>query len=92
MSAEEAAEYALSEEVILTPERPPASGRTDDPLTAREREVAALVARGLSNRQIASELHLSERTIGNHVSKILRKLGFASRAQVAAWATGHKRS
>ena len=96
MSAEEAAEYALSEEVAPSPESPSAGERTDvpltDPLTPREREVAALVARGLTNRQIASDLHLSERTIENHVSKILRKLGFASRAQVAAWATGQRRS
>lgn len=49
--------------------------------------MAALVARGLSNRQIASELHFSERTVENHVSKILCKLALASRAQVAAWAT-----
>jgi hypothetical protein len=43
-----------------------------------------LVTRGLSNRQIALELHLSERTVENHVSKILRKLRLTSRAQVAA--------
>jgi predicted ATPase/DNA-binding SARP family transcriptional activator/DNA-binding CsgD family transcriptional regulator len=91
MSAEEAAEYALSEEVAPVPESWPGGGETDDPLTRREREVAALVARGLSNRQIASELHLSERTIGNHVSNILRKLGLASRAQVTAWTSGHRR-
>jgi predicted ATPase/DNA-binding SARP family transcriptional activator/DNA-binding CsgD family transcriptional regulator len=89
MSNEEAAGYALSEEVVsAAPQRTPAGGRTDDPLTRREREVAALVARGLTNRQIASDLHLSERTIGNHVSNILRKLGLVSRAQVAAWASG----
>jgi non-specific serine/threonine protein kinase len=91
MSAEEAAKYALSEEVTPSPESPSAGGRTSvllmDPLTPREREVAGLVARGLSNHQIASELHLSERTIENHVSNILRKLGLASRAQVATWAT-----
>jgi DNA-binding NarL/FixJ family response regulator len=46
-----------------------------------------LVARGLANHQIASELYLSERTIETHVSKILRKLGLASRAQIATWAT-----
>ena len=47
MSAEGPAEYALSQEVVLAvPERPPAAGRTGDPLTRREREVAALVARG----------------------------------------------
>jgi predicted ATPase/DNA-binding CsgD family transcriptional regulator len=87
MSSEEAAEYALFEEVSLAPEGLPVGGGTEDPLTAREREVAARVARGLSNSQIASELHLSEYTVGNHVSKILRKLEFSSRAQVAAWAT-----
>ena len=53
----------------------------------REREVAALVAQGMSNRQIAKQLFLSERTIENHVSKILRKLDLTSRAQVASWET-----
>ena len=46
-----------------------------------------MVARGLTNRQIAQELYLSERTIENHSSKILRKLGLASRAEVATLAT-----
>jgi predicted ATPase/DNA-binding SARP family transcriptional activator/DNA-binding CsgD family transcriptional regulator len=93
MSAEEAVEYALTEEgVPAAPESPPVGGRTDYPLTTREREVAALVARGLTNRQIAQELFLSERTIGNHVSNILRKLGLASRTEVAAWAAGQRRS
>jgi DNA-binding NarL/FixJ family response regulator len=88
MSAKEATEYALSQEGIpAAPESPPADGRTTDPLTPREREVAGLVARGLANHQIASELYLSERTIETHVSKILRKLGLASRAQIATWAT-----
>jgi predicted ATPase/DNA-binding SARP family transcriptional activator/DNA-binding CsgD family transcriptional regulator len=88
MSAEEAVEYALSQEVSpATLESPPADRRTDAPLTRREREVAALVALGLANHQIAQELHLSERTVENHVSKILRKLGLASRTQVATWAT-----
>jgi DNA-binding NarL/FixJ family response regulator len=89
ISADEAAEYALSEEGA--PESPPAKRRADDPptdpLSGREREVAAMVAGGLSNRQIASELFLSERTIENHVSKILRKLELASRTEIAAWAT-----
>jgi non-specific serine/threonine protein kinase len=88
MSAEEAAQYALSEEAVpAAPESPLADGRKRDPLTRREWEVATLVAQGLANHQIASELHLSERTIENHVSKILRKLGLASRTQVATWAT-----
>jgi len=41
----------------------------------------------MSNRQIASDLHLSERTVENHVSKILRKLHLTSRTEIASWAT-----
>jgi non-specific serine/threonine protein kinase len=48
--------------------------------------VAALVAQGLSNRQIAAALVITERTAEKHVANILAKLAFASRAQVAAWA------
>jgi DNA-binding NarL/FixJ family response regulator len=55
-------------------------------LTAREREVAALIARGRSNRQIADELDLSERTVEGHVANVLSKLGFTVRSQIAAWA------
>ncbi len=55
-------------------------------LTEREREVAALIARGKSNREIADRLVVSERTAESHVANILSKLGFASRAQVAVWA------
>ena len=57
-----------------------------DMLTAREREVAILVAQGASNRAIAAELVISERTTESHVTNILGKLGFSSRAQIAAWA------
>ena len=59
--------------------------RQADPLTAREHEVAALVARALSNREIAQELVLSERTVESHVRSILAKLGFSSRTQIATW-------
>jgi DNA-binding NarL/FixJ family response regulator len=45
------------------------------------------VARGLTNRQIASELSVSRNTANNHVARILRKLGLRSRAQIAAWVT-----
>lgn len=83
MTPEEAVEYALSEEVAPAPERPPADRTTDDPLTRREKEVAALVARGLTNRQIAQELVISERTVDHHVANILKKLGLHSREQVA---------
>ncbi|MEV6595709.1 LuxR C-terminal-related transcriptional regulator [Actinoplanes sp. NPDC051346] len=54
-------------------------------LTPREREVAALVAEGLTNREIAARLVVAQRTAEGHVENILSKLGFTSRAQVAAW-------
>jgi DNA-binding CsgD family transcriptional regulator len=56
------------------------------PLTTREREVAALLARGLSNRQIAEQLVITERTVAAHIEHILNKLGFRSRTQIALWA------
>ncbi|HEY1421579.1 MAG TPA: alpha/beta fold hydrolase [Candidatus Dormibacteraeota bacterium] len=61
--------------------RPPAQSG----LSKREREVAQLLAGGLSNREIAGRLFLSERTVDNHVQHILDKLGFNSRVQVATW-------
>jgi non-specific serine/threonine protein kinase len=54
-------------------------------LSHRERQVAELVAEGLSNKQIAARLVISRRTVDSHVEKILTKLGFTSRVQVAAW-------
>ncbi|MBO3746248.1 hypothetical protein J5X84_09250 [Streptosporangiaceae bacterium NEAU-GS5] len=56
-----------------------------NPLTARESEIAALIARGLGNRAIADELVISQATVARHVANILAKLGFSSRTQVAAW-------
>jgi non-specific serine/threonine protein kinase len=58
---------------------------TEGALSPREREVAELVARGLTNRQIGDELSISKTTVDRHVSNILVKRGFASRAQLAAW-------
>jgi non-specific serine/threonine protein kinase len=55
-------------------------------LTWRERDVAALLAKGRTNRQIAEQLVISERTAEHHVQSILNKLGLATRAQVAGWA------
>ncbi len=55
-------------------------------LTRREREVAALIARGLSNRDIAQQLVISQRTAEGHVARIMDKLGVNSRAGIAAWA------
>jgi DNA-binding CsgD family transcriptional regulator len=59
-------------------------------LTPREEQVAELVAEGLSNRQIAHRLRMAERTAENHVTHILTKLGFDSRARVAAWYTARR--
>jgi non-specific serine/threonine protein kinase len=56
-------------------------------LTAREREVAALIAGGFTNRQIAQALVIAEATAVRHVANILNKLSMSSRAQVAVWAT-----
>jgi DNA-binding CsgD family transcriptional regulator/sugar lactone lactonase YvrE len=68
--------------VILKP-RPSVPTR---PLTRREEEVAGLVAEGLTNKEIAVRLFVSERTAESHVEQIRNKLGFHSRSQIAAWA------
>jgi tetratricopeptide (TPR) repeat protein len=60
--------------------------KTFEGLTQRERAVAALIARGKSNREIADALVVAPRTIETHVHSILSKLGFTSRAQIAVWA------
>jgi DNA-binding CsgD family transcriptional regulator len=61
-------------------------GDHDDPLSPREHEVVALVARGLPNGRIAEELFISKRTVESHVEHVKRKLGYASRTEVMAWA------
>ena len=58
-------------------------------LTPREREVAVLIARGLTNREIGGALVIAEKTADAHVQHILNRLGFHSRAQIAAWAVEH---
>jgi DNA-binding CsgD family transcriptional regulator len=59
--------------------------RIDGTLTAREREVALLIAEGLTNGQLADRLYISPKTAAVHVSNILTKLGLSGRAEVAAW-------
>ncbi|WP_063045140.1 protein kinase domain-containing protein [Nocardia pseudovaccinii] len=79
MGMNAAVAYALGEPPTTEPHD---SGPT---LTKREREVANLVARGFTNKQIAAKLVLSQRTAQHHVEHILSKLGFTSRTQIAAW-------
>jgi non-specific serine/threonine protein kinase len=55
-------------------------------LSRRELEVTELVAKGMSDREIAAELVIAQRTAESHVQHILTKLGFKSRSQIAAWA------
>ena len=61
-------------------------------LTRREKEIAALVAAGLGNREIAMRLFLSKRTVDSHMEHIFTKLGFSSRTQLASWVLGQGRS
>jgi predicted ATPase/DNA-binding CsgD family transcriptional regulator len=79
MTPEEAIEYALStdEATPASPEKAPAPS---SPLSEREAEILTLVAEGLTNPQIAHELYLSSRTVGQHLRSIYRKLGVSSRA------------
>jgi ATP/maltotriose-dependent transcriptional regulator MalT len=87
------AEQATAEALAIL--EPPDRGQPEpapvraSPLTPREREIAALVARGLSNRAIARELVISEATVERHLGNVFGKLGLASRAQLAVWAVEH---
>ena len=104
MTSEQAVEYTLRRDDghpgdPTTPDAVPAArphgaptvtpARDLSALTPREADVVRLIARSLTNRQIADELVISERTASSHVYRLLGKLGFTSRAQVAAWAARH---
>ncbi|MFF0546433.1 ATP-binding protein [Nocardia thailandica] len=83
LGVEDAVDFAMG--------APPAAAAIDagpELLTRRERDVARLIAQGYPNRRIARELVISVRTAESHVDHILTKLGFTSRTQIAAWATG----
>ena len=83
MELDQAIRLAMDE-----PEAAQPAVRQSRPVTAlspRELEVASLVARGLSNKEIAARLIIAERTVDTHVNHILTRLGFSSRVQLAAW-------
>ena len=63
----------------------PGTPALTSPLTKREWEIAELVTQGLGNREIAERLVLAKRTVDSHIEHIFAKLGFTSRAQIAAW-------
>jgi len=66
---------------------PPGRG----PLTPRQREIAALVARGRTNHEIAEDLVITERTVEAHITQIRRKLNLRSRVRIATWVAGQGR-
>jgi predicted ATPase/DNA-binding CsgD family transcriptional regulator len=88
MDQAEAVAFALGESARPQPD----AGRAGPgPLTRRERDVVALVARGQSNGQIAASLVISVRTVETHVQHIMDKLGYSTRAQIAAWSAARAR-
>jgi predicted ATPase/DNA-binding CsgD family transcriptional regulator len=94
-AAGQALPLELAIELAQTPGHPPVEGARQEevgdhsPLTRRESDVASLVGHGLTNRQIAEHLVVSERTVATHIGHILEKLDFSSRLQVGLWAAQH---
>lgn len=76
----------IARRVLQEISQPPTQTRTEEPLTERELEVLKLIARGMSNQEIAEQLVISETTVRTHVSRILSKLHLASRTQAALYA------
>ncbi|MFI1027997.1 ATP-binding protein [Streptomyces sp. NPDC020951] len=95
---ERGAALTLTDVVALElEEKPPASAPVEEPptapgvrLTRREAQVAELVAEGLANQQIADRLVIARRTAEGHVERILSKLGFSNRSQIASWVTAQR--
>jgi predicted ATPase/DNA-binding CsgD family transcriptional regulator len=89
LSLSAAIAYALGQTVAPESSQSPstATGSSFTALTRREREIAPLVARGLTDREIAAQLGVAHRTVNAHVGHLLAKLDFTSRAQIATWVT-----
>jgi non-specific serine/threonine protein kinase len=84
MTTSSALEYAVADSTSNLEEAVDAG-----PLSRREREVTALVASGMTNKEIAQRLFIAERTAEGHVERIRNKLGVRSRTEVATWAVAH---
>ena len=94
LTMEQAVELARTEETPSDPTTGPAPADTaasapPDVLSRRGREVGTLLSQGMSNREIAAALTISERTVGSHIDHIMTKLGVRSRTRVALWAINH---
>jgi DNA-binding CsgD family transcriptional regulator len=87
MTMDEGVAFAVEDEQPPTP-TPAVKTQPRPILTRRQLEIGRLIADGLSNRQIAARLFLSERTVETHVTNILNKLGLGSRIQISRWMTG----
>ncbi|HEU5300123.1 MAG TPA: LuxR C-terminal-related transcriptional regulator [bacterium] len=88
MTPDQAVVLALGRSAPTAEEHSPRPGG----LTARELEIARAISRGLTNRQIADDLGVSERTVDAHVQNIRNKLGMERRTQIASWASTHPRT
>ncbi|WP_260479223.1 helix-turn-helix transcriptional regulator [Kibdelosporangium aridum] len=84
--------YALGEKPASATPTLAGTGTAGTSLTRRERQVAELVAEGLSNKDIAARLVIAQRTAEGHVARILTKLGFTTRTQLAAWVINNKKA
>ena len=90
MAAKLAQAFIVPEPAGSAKEEPPADAeREKTPLSPRERQIAAAIARGASNKVIARELDIAETTVKVHVQSILRKLDLSSRVQIAVYASEH---
>ncbi len=78
--------YALSKPVVLIEKTSISDKAKYQGLSKRERETASLIAQGKSNREIAQVMTVGEKTVETYVTRILNKLGFDSRVQIATWA------
>jgi predicted ATPase/DNA-binding CsgD family transcriptional regulator len=88
LSADEAIALALTDDNAPPADAPPGEAGSDR-LSPREQEVGRLIAEGLTNRQIARALAITEKTVASHVDHIMTKLDLRSRTRIAVWATHH---